>query len=346
MSELKSHIIFGRSNLQDYFTWLNGTSDSSSSTEFPVYEQKIIKSLVECGKKVVNIPCDSCLGYKTIVQRCQNRLCTKPECLKYRQYRTLRRYEHKIKAMRYPRFVTLTLQGYHEKIDNGLISSINNPWKLLSQFYRRKGSITSYIKALEIKENEYPVKEAGVWTYRHYYTIHAHIIYDGRYILFEQLQNKWKGFTHGSWHVRIEKPRSRFKIRSYLMKYVSKGSELEMSISDYMAIRKAQFFSSYNLPDSQDPPTIPLRCPDCDSVCSLHSRKRKKYPGTFSYRTQSDNRSSPLQDIKDAVIFHQGISISELIKRSGTDEETAVRMIVKLQEEYLSVTLNGCAYYE
>lgn len=344
MSEL---ILNPKSGLPLYFSWLNGTSDS---VDYPQLLKDTRKRLDECGEKVIYVPCESssCGGYRAVIQRCQNRLCDKPECLKYRRYRTVRRYEPKINAMKFPRFLTLTVQGYHEKVDHSLIDSINRPWKLLSQYYRRKNAICSYVKALEINTKEFPIKKAGEWVYRSYYTIHAHIIYDGKYILFDRLQNKWKSFTQGSWHVRIEKPRSRFKIRNYLMKYVSKGSELDMDIHEYLAIRKAQFFSSFKLPNPKDPPTTPLLCSECDSICQFPRRRRKQYPSTFSYRLETcDNWKSPRQEIIDTVIFNQGIAFDELLSRHiGTDKETAYKMILSLEEEgRLYISSYGHLYY-
>jgi len=265
------------SNLKFYFSCHKGTSASLS---FVAIKKNIQRKLDECCTKPVILSCRDplCreitgtrdgLVYKT-TEKCGNRICQKDACVRSRISRTKRKYVEKVKQMKTPRFMTLTYAGHHE-LSFSVKNEIDGCWKTLSQYLRRKNAIFRYVKALELVQ-----KEDG-------YYYHLHLIYDGKYIPFKKLQEKWLEYTKTTHRVSIERVKSRFKAVNYVTKYICKGSQIGLKINDFIKIRKMQFFSSYG---KFDPITIDkleiLLCPICGGVYKYDfvetEEERKKIP--------------------------------------------------------------------
>lgn len=260
-------------NLRPYFPCLKGTSGTKprKPRRFPCRYcgeylcvcpppsmadliRRADESLLACGKRKVVLRCKNTdcweheAHYYITPHTCGIRICKEPKCLAKRVFRATRKYEDKVNQMKTPRFLTLTIRGWQDEVSRKHLDLLHACWKVFSQYYRRKRKIWAYIKAIEIADTEYFVGPFLESAYGYFY--HMHVIYDGQYIPFDSMQEKWKEITKAhvgeeSHRVEISKPKARFKIHSYIAKYIGKGSDLEISTESYIGIRKCQFFASW-----------------------------------------------------------------------------------------------------
>lgn len=224
------------SNLQFYLTCRSGTSESKS---LETISREITHRLDDCCSKPVVLSCRDQLCrelinqkpmYKT-QQKCHNRICKKPACVKSRYVRTTKNYLPKVEQMKRPRFMTLTIKEVMD-LDFKSKERVDYAFKLLIQYLKRGRFVRRYVKALEVEK-----RDSG-WFF------HLHIIFEGRYIHKPKLSRKWEQFTGGSYIVDISEIRDRIKVGSYVTKYISKGSILNLSVDQFMLIRKMQFFAT------------------------------------------------------------------------------------------------------
>lgn len=201
---------------------------------------------------------------------CGIAICEKIPCLKNRINKRRRKYIQLTKNYRTPKFLTLTLKGYHPlKID--VKREMDRMWKTFSQWCRRRGYWWSYMKTLEIEPHDYCV---GL-EYKTVYFYHFHIIYDGKYVPVTWLSKEWLKITKDSYIVWIQglnpmNRKSRGRLVNYVTKYVSKSAYLELEVNEYLPWRKTPMFMVWRMKklkilyEYMNYPRVKMYCLGCD----------------------------------------------------------------------------------
>lgn len=109
-------------------------------------------------------------------------------------------------------FLTLTLRHGKEPLKE-LIDKLMWSFRLLRQHDFWEDKVQGGAAFLEVKRSE---KNAG-------WHPHLHIIMDADFIAKELLQEAWRGITHGSFHVDIQRVKDTQRLQSYVTKYVTKS---------------------------------------------------------------------------------------------------------------------------
>jgi len=202
-------------------------------------EKEVKEKLKKCSKKIIKLKCFSevCRDIDNpdtlhVPSKCYVRIC--PVCKLARQIRLVSKYSHYVNVMESPRFMTLTMRKPYDlsKINK---KRMDTAFQELFRELRGNGyEITKYIKAMELKKVE-----------GNKYMFHYHIIYDGSFIPQNVLSDKWKKHSKGSFIVDIRKVYNRNHALFYISKYIAKAVDYDISIPQYVRIRKMRFFNSY-----------------------------------------------------------------------------------------------------
>jgi len=153
----------------------------------------------ECGAKVV------------VPIRCESRFC--PRCARIRAWELVQTYEPVLRAMREPKFLTLTLKDVPR---GGLAAARQFILQCLAKLRRR-----SLFKAVRSGVWALDVTFAGDWH------VHLHLIVDAPYIPQDVLSSVWSDITGGSRVVWIQRVAGLKDAAKELLKYVSKFWEIE-----------------------------------------------------------------------------------------------------------------------
>lgn len=178
-------------------------------------------------------------------QYCGYRICKHPRCIAKRDRILMRKYEPKLNNFKDPRFITLTLKGYHP-LDKVVHQELNYAWKRLSLVLRKSGFVKAYIKVTELIPHEY-VDAHG--EYQDVYFWHLHIVYDGVYIAADVLRSAWKHYTKGSMWVHIERVKKNISAMGYIRKYLSKLVYDTMTFDEYAKVFKMKLVSHWACKD-------------------------------------------------------------------------------------------------
>lgn len=262
-SRIKSRIT------KDYCSLKEDSSGISLS-----HVQKIMdleNNISNCGKflpfKCPNIECEEQGNHYrlNLRQYCMIRICSNPQCRSKRDRKIRDKYEPKLNSFNDPRFLTLTLKGYHP-LNKQVLRRLNYGWKRMSLLLRRAGYLKAYVKVVELVNHEYV---DATLTYHEVYFWHCHIVYDGTYIPAELLRSAWKRYTKDSHWLHVSRVKKNFSASAYIRKYLNKLSYDDMDVEEYYKVYKMKLISSYGC-DSEIETILEihilkvrLRCPFC-----------------------------------------------------------------------------------
>lgn len=207
---------------------------------------RVSKALDLCGRGIqFNCPNSECRdnGVSPVILReyCMTRICNHPGCIRKREDRIKGKYEAKLNNFDDPRFLTLTLKGYHP-LSRDPLDKLNYAWKRMSRLLRKNGYMKSYIKVIELVQHEY-VDSSLV--YHDVYFWHMHVVYDGIYIPASVLRAAWLGFTSDSNWVNVSRVKRNFSASAYLRKYLQKMAYDDIDLVEYIKVFKMKLISSY-----------------------------------------------------------------------------------------------------
>lgn len=200
-------------------------------------------------------------------QYCGHRICRNPGCIAKRQKTMQRKYDPKLNNFKDPRFITLTLKGYHT-LTRTPHQRLNYAWKRLSLLLRKSGLVKRYLKVTELVPHEYVNAEG---TYIDVYFWHLHIVYDGFYIPADVLRSSWEHFTGDSKWVNITRVKKNISASAYIRKYLTKLIIDDLEAEEYYKVYKMKLISHYNCQDELETVLelhILIRrsvCPHCGS---------------------------------------------------------------------------------
>lgn len=189
-----------------------------------------------------------------------------------------KKYDPKLNTFKDPRFLTLTLRGFHP-LDRRVHERLNYAWKRMSLILRKNGYVKGYIKVTELVARPNMLVD-GKEIPRYYW--HLHIIYDGVYIPAEILRSFWKQYTKDSNWVHVSRVRKNFSASAYIRKYITKLVYDNMDLTEYIKVYKMKLISSYGCVDELETlieievTSIKLKCPICGY--KLMPEKKKKIP--------------------------------------------------------------------
>lgn len=257
--------------LQKHYSSLN--EDSSGKYKL-LQLVEIQERIHNCGKGIP-FRCNNPLCFeqrneeyrRVIRQYCGIRICQNKECIEKRKQKIQKSYQAKLNSFKDPRFLTLTLKGYHP-MKKEVLSRLNYAWKRLSVLLRKSGFIRSYIKVAEFTQHEW-VDVHGEYHFTYFW--HLHVLYDGVYIAAELLRTAWKQYTKDSTWIHITRVKKNFSASAYLTKYLNKLATDDLDIDEYMSVYKMKLISSWNCKEEME--TIlefyilatQCRCPFCNT---------------------------------------------------------------------------------
>lgn len=150
-------------------------------------------------------------GYEVYPTHCRCRAC--PRCDKARRRRMQRQFDERIKLMKRPKFITLTLKQSDEELAVS-VHRIKEAFRRMRSCIVWKSQVRGGFWVLEIKRNT----ESCGWN------VHLHAIIDSAYLPQDWLSRTWLRYTGDSYIVDIRKA-TPSKTR-YMTKYVTKGSDV------------------------------------------------------------------------------------------------------------------------
>lgn len=275
MAEVKSNGVV-QNGLSAYLTCHSKGITASTSLEH--IELKVKNNLSTCCTRPVFLSCRDPLCrelsfekpfYQT-VSKCHNRICRKPACIKARVVRTRKKYIPKGRQLKQPRFMTLTLKSRMALCAESKVQ-VDYAFKMLMQYLKRGNFVTRYIKAVEV------VRKGNLWQF------HIHVIYEGRYIHKPRLSMRWKQYSGNSYIVDISQVKGRIPLIHYITKYITKGNDVDITLKQYMLIRKLRFFASGGRFEDGLPEPVydKLICPICKSRMTYDHFLTQEFFGTL-----------------------------------------------------------------
>jgi len=198
-----------------------------------IFTDKSLENFTKCGQFGYLIE-HQCKYQQVIVMRCKLRVC--PHCSSTILHQQFKRCADLIRVMKRPRFLTLTVRNT-EDIRKEYVQRL----KKLFYNFRRKQRVSPHIRG-GIIVSEVTHKGRG-------YHLHLHIIYDGDYLHWKNVQQAWQEVTgQDVVHIDIRVCRNTGHAIGYLAGYLKKGqsfASMEHFIAYHAETKGSRYFQTF-----------------------------------------------------------------------------------------------------
>lgn len=218
------------------------------------------ESFKTCGEDVYTLQCESC-GYEhKVTYNCKLRVCSHCAGVKMSGY--IKKYLPYMKSLKFfsVRSVMLSIKNVED-----LRAGVEKIRECFTKL-RRRGYYESRIQGGLYGIEAKPGKD-GKWN------VHLHFLYYGSYIPQARLSDDWEDITGDSFYVWINRPASPRDALRYVLKYITKGVDLDAAgwtverlVEFVVALSDVRLVQAFGCFLGEVARREPFACPECGYV--------------------------------------------------------------------------------